>query len=138
MVSLGEHVRSLDEQEAANMSECEKAAVADGYTVEEAENCNIGELVCKDCPFGKPTKESRPITLAELSLYWKRIYGNNEVALSWLQEAEYAFRKLINRRMYSYDQIHADGCGCDAQADPDTCLMKLSLEHLLGEEQKEE
>ena len=42
--------------EKDNYLSCVRCAKASGYTEEEAENCDSGELDCKNCPWGGKSK----------------------------------------------------------------------------------
>jgi hypothetical protein len=48
---LDQYLRSLDDQEAAGEEACYKAAVKNGLTVEQAENCDDCEYKCPECPW---------------------------------------------------------------------------------------
>lgn len=47
----GRYLSGLADQEAAGMEACVMAALKDGHTQEQAENCDDGELKCSACPW---------------------------------------------------------------------------------------
>ena len=47
------YLSGLADQEDAGMAACAEAALKDGYTQEQAENCDDGEWKCSTCPWGK-------------------------------------------------------------------------------------
>ena len=53
------HTRHITEQENANYHDCIENAKRHGYTVEEAEHCEIGYELCPDCPFIKEHPDIR-------------------------------------------------------------------------------
>lgn len=42
----------IAQHEAANTNACRECAVKNGHTIDEADNCDDGNVGCPDCPWG--------------------------------------------------------------------------------------
>jgi hypothetical protein len=61
--------KSVDDQESTSEYMCQKEAVKNGHTTDQADNCEDGELDCENCPF-----EIYGISdQREKDIYWSQI-----------------------------------------------------------------
>ena len=52
--------RHFAEEEAAHEAACNGTALENGFTLEQADECDDGEMHCVDCPFCSPFEKGNP------------------------------------------------------------------------------
>ena len=50
---MNQPYQSPDEQEAWGQAKCRDTALRNGFTTEQADNCDDGDVGCADCPWAK-------------------------------------------------------------------------------------
>ena len=60
-MNLGSYLRSQEDEEERGRLACIEEAIANGYSMEQSQNCDDGVLNCKKCPFRVPSEKERGV-----------------------------------------------------------------------------